>query len=166
MPALAADQINPHAETRVVEITPEKPRPQNRIRRFSIADLSGWVERRLVAQFPHIKTQSMSSFVYQLISDNDCSFLYQEHAVALAQFVRPHVFGAVPVIHERFVWAEDPSNRAHLTRAAEFYTEWKNWATRMGVDVLIVMENTDVFVDSIEKRLGTLRKKPQTFARI
>lgn len=169
MTALAADQINPARVTHVEQMTADAPRPQNAIRRFEIADLSrhgGWILKRLTQQYPHIPERSLGAFLYQMVSNNEFSFLCSEHAVGLAALVKGNALTAVPLIQEQFCWAEDPSNKSHVAAAADFYGEWRTWASNMSLDVLVVMENSDVPSDQIEKQLGPLRKKPQVFARV
>jgi hypothetical protein len=172
MPAqapLAADQINPTLRTNVVEITPEALRPQNTVRRFEFADLSrhgGWLMKRLTRQYPHMPEQVLAAFLRSMLSNNEFSFICQDHAVGLAQLVHPGGLVGGPIIREEFCWAQNPSEKIHVAAAAEFYAEWRRWGTTMGVDVIVVLENSDVPADMIEKHLGALRKKPQTFARI
>ena len=169
MTALAADKIDPYGRTNVVEITPEAGRPQNAIRRFSTADLSrhgGWLLKRLSQQYPGVPERSLGAYLYSMTSNNEYSFLSSDHGAALAQLSRSSTLVSLPIIREEFCWAENPQDKQHVAAAALFYGEWRQWATSMGVDVLIVKENTDVPDDLIEKQLGPLRKKPQVFARI
>src|ERR1700758_3969089 len=83
---------------------------ENAIRRFGIADLArhgGWIMRRLQKGRPDLNDRAMFTWLSGLIESNEHLFLYQEHAVALAQVVREEMLAGKPVVRERFVFAEE-----------------------------------------------------------
>jgi hypothetical protein len=139
------------------------------IRRFSEADLSqhgGWIMRRLMERYPHHNERAIANFLRGLLASNEHLFLYNDHAVALAQVVRTFSLEATPIVQERFVWAEDPDNVLHINSAAAFYDWIANWAKSMDIDKIVVEEMTDVPHEKIKEKLGRLFTAPLTFARI
>lgn len=139
------------------------------IRRFSEADLSehgGWIMRRLIERYPHQNERGIANFLRGLLNSNEHLFLYQDHAVALAQVVRTFSLEALPIVQERFVWAEDPSNALHIHAAAAFYDWFASWAKGMETDKIVVEEMTDVPHEKIKEKLGRLYTAPLTFARV
>ena len=139
------------------------------IRRFSEADLSehgGWIMKRLMERYPQHNERSIANFLRGLLNSNEHLFLYQDHAVALAQVVRTFTLEALPVVQERFVWAEDPNNVLHVNAAAVFYERFADWAKSMETDKIVVEEMTDVPHEKIKEKLGRLYTAPLTFARV
>lgn len=136
------------------------------IRRFTHADLSehgGWIAKRMLKMLPALNEQQVRGWVASLVSSNDYLFLYQKHAVALAQVLYGETPGGAPVIRERFVFAEE----GHVDEAAEFYAEFKRWAKGLNADVILVEEMTDVSHDKIKEVLGgRLFTRQQVFARV
>jgi|ERR1700681_2630375 len=141
------------------------PPPLVPIRRFEVADLSkhgGWIMRRLQKAYPHQNDRSMAGWLREIIGSNEFLFLYQEHAVALAQTLRTSTLDAKPIIMERFVFAEE----GHVDAAAEFYGEFALWAKRQEVTTIVVEEMSDVPHEMIRERLGRLFTRQQVFARL
>lgn len=139
------------------------------IRRFSEADLSehgGWIMARLMARYPQKNERALATFLRGVINSNEYLFLYQEHAVALAQQIRTFDLEAEPIVQERFVWAEDPENALHQACAAAFYDEFLRWAASMQITKIVVEEMTDVPHEKIKEKLGRLFTAPLTFARV
>jgi hypothetical protein len=125
------------------------------IRRFEMADLSKhglWLMKRLLQAFPDMTEQSAGGYIRSILYSNDSYFLFQEHAVALAQFVSGYDMRAKPVVQERFVFVENKSDDSQIEAAADFYTEFYRWALLKGIEEIIVDENTDVPRALIEER--------------
>ena len=129
------------------------------VRRFELADLSlhgPWLMKKFAAVFPDLTEQWIAGYLRGTLYSNEMMFLYQDHAVALAQIVHSPGIKPVKVVQERFVWVEDREDKAQLEAAADFYTHMKQWAKRMDAERIIVCENTDVPKSLIEARLGRL----------
>lgn len=139
------------------------------VRRFQEADLrqhGGWIMQRLIERFPHHNERFMAGWLTQLIVSNEYLFLYQNHAVGLAQRVFTHTLDAMPIVQERFVFAEDAQNALHVQAAASMYGEFHRWAKSQGIDKIIVEEMTDVPHDQIKPYLGRLFTTQIIFARV
>lgn len=145
---------------------PLRPAPEpQRIRRFELPDLSrhgGWIMKRLQKTYPHMNDRALASWLQGILDRNEYLFLYQDHAVALAEVLRPSTLAPKPVVQERFVFAEE----GYAETAAEFYTEFKQWAKSQDIDVIIVEETTDVPHDLIKEKLGRVFERKQLFARV
>src|ERR1700689_1758205 len=103
------------------------------VRRFELADLSKhgpWLMKRFVAKFPDLSEKQIAGFLNGMITNNEHIFLYQDHAVALAQVVYSPGIKLVRVIQERFVWVEDARDKNQLDDAADFYDHFKREAQR------------------------------------
>src|ERR1700678_285114 len=127
------------------------------IRRFEIADLSRhgpWLMKRFLAKFPEMGEKQIAGYLGGMIVNNEHVFLYQDHAVALAQIVFSPGIKPVRVIQERFVWVENREDKDQLSDAADFYDQFKVWAQRQSVERIIVCEDSDVPKTLIEQRLG------------
>src|ERR1035437_5147816 len=117
------------------------------VRRFELADLSQhgpWLLKRFASMFPEINEQRIAGYLRGLIYDNEHKFLYQDHAVALAQLIHSPGIKTVKIVQERFVWVEDRVGKEQLDMAAEFYNHMKVWAKRQDAERIIVCENTAV----------------------
>src|ERR1700690_2522471 len=129
------------------------------VRRFEPADLSQhgpWLIKRFMAKFPDMPEKAFAGYLSRLVWDNEHMFLYQPHAVALAQLVHSPGIKTVKIVQERFVWVEDRNDKDQLEHAADFYLEMKLWGTRQSVERIIVCEDTDVPKALIEARLGLI----------
>lgn len=129
------------------------------VRRFELADLSAhgpWLLKRFAALFPDMTENQIAGYLRGTLYNNEHLFLYQDHAVALAQIVSTPGIKPVKVVQERFVWVEDPKDKAHLEAAGDFYEHFKVWAQRQGAERLIVCENTDVPKALIEQHVGRI----------
>lgn len=127
------------------------------MRRFDIADLTThgpWLLKRFSAKFPEMHEQQIAGYLRGLIYDNEHRFTYQDHAVALFQFVYSHGIKPVRFIQERFVWIEDKADKEQMEAAADFYDDVHRWARGNGAERIIVCEDTDVPKSLIEARLG------------
>lgn len=129
------------------------------VRRFELADLSThgpWLLKRFAALFPDMTENQIAGYLRGTLYNNEHLFLYQDHAVALAQIVSTPGIKPVKVVQERFVWVEDPKDKAQLEFAGDFYEHFKVWARRQGAERLIVCENTDVPKPLIEQHVGRI----------
>jgi hypothetical protein len=89
------------------------------IRRFELADLSKhgpWLMKRFLAKFPDMGDKQIAGYLNGLIVNNEHIFLYQDHAVALAQIVFNPGIKRVVVLQERFVWVENREEAAIVRR--------------------------------------------------
>lgn len=139
------------------------------VRRFEPADLSQhgpWLLKRFAVLFPEFTEQKIGGYLSNLVWDNEHSFLYQPHAVALFQVTHSPGIKTTKVVQERFVWVEDPKDKEQLEAAADFYTHIKLWATRQSAERIIVMENSDVPKALVELRLGRLFDTKISYARL
>jgi len=156
------------AEAVRVEIKSEPHAPVT-VRRFSIADLSqhgAWILRRLQILFPDMPEQWIGGWMRGLIWNNEHLFLYQDHAVSLAQIVHSPGIKTTKVVQERFVWVENREDKEQLALAADFYTHMKVWAGRQGAERIVVCESSDVPKSLIEARLGRLFDTKISHARV
>lgn len=143
------------------------PQPAVTIRRFEIPDLDRhgrWIMRRLLKTYTHLNEQQMQGWLRGLIYSPEYLFLYQPHAVAMAQLLRPNPLDPKSVVWERFVFAEE----GHVEEAASFYSEFQRWAKSQNptVEVIIVNEMTDVPQEMIKDRIGRLFSRQQWFVRL
>ncbi len=138
-------------------------------RRFELADLSkhgGWLMKRFALAFPEVPERTIAGYLRGLIEQGEYCFLYQEHAVMLAQIVHLPGFKVSMVVQERFVWVEDKTNKEQLEAAADFYDHMHEFAHRRNAERMFVCENTDVPKNLIENRLGRLFDTKITHARV
>ena len=146
----------------------DRPAPVT-VRRFSTADLSehgGWILKRLQLQFPDMPERFIGGWLSSLISNNENLFLYQPHAVALAQIVSTPSLRPGKMVQERFVWIEDKTDKDQIELAADFYDSILQWGKAQGAERIIVCENSDVPKTKIEERLGRLFNTTIVHARI
>lgn len=139
------------------------------IRRLELADLSRhgiWLVARLLSAYPHLTQRELQGWLRGIVTSNEFLFLYQENSVALAQLIRNMTLTPKPIIYERFVFAEDKDNPAHIAQAAAFYGEIGRWAKTQSVENILVEEMTDVPHDQIKEYLGRLYTRQQVFARV
>lgn len=139
------------------------------VRRFEIADLSRhgpWLLKRFAIIFPDLDEKYVAGYLSRLVYDNEHMFLYQDHAVALAQIVNSPGIKTVKIIQERFVWVEDRSDKDQLELAADFYEHMRVWAKRQSAERIVVCENTDVPKSLIEARLGRVFDTKISHARV
>ena len=139
------------------------------IRRFEIADLSRhgpWLLKRFAAKFPDMPEKGFAGYLNGLIVNNEHIFLYQDHAVALAQIVFSPGIKPTRAIQERFVWVESREDKEQLSDAADFYDQFKLEAKRRDVERIIVCEDSDVPKTLIEQRLGRVFDTRVSYARV
>lgn len=139
------------------------------VRRFELADLSRhgpWLMKRFVAKFPDMSERTVAGYLNGLITNNEHIFLYQDHAVALAQIVNSPGIKVVRMLQERFVWVEDAKDKDQLDDAADFYDHFKREALRRDAERIIVCEDTDVPKMLIEARLGRVFDTKVSHARV
>ena len=134
------------------------------IRRFQPADIRqhDWIVERLIAAFPHQTRFSLPGWLQNIVFANEFLFLFQEHAVALAEITSEFSLSGDKVVIERFVFAE----KGHEAEAAQFYTEFHRWAASHGVKTIVVQEMSDVPHEMIKERLGRIFTRQQQFARV
>jgi hypothetical protein len=139
------------------------------IRRFEIPDLARhgkWIMPRLMLAFPHLGERAAAGFLNSIVYNNEHLFLYQPHAVALAQVISSHSLTAKPIIFERFVWVENPDDKEQVAAAADFYDHFVKWGKQMSVEVMIVEEMSDVPHDLIKQHAGRIFNRQQQFVRL
>ena len=154
------------AETATVE---EKPLDIPAMRRLQTADLTehgAWILERLLKQHPNHNQRSIIGWLHGLTDSNEHLFLYQPHAVCLAERVFTYTLDAKPLVFERFVFCEDKDNALHQMEASWFYPEMLRWAKQAGIDKVFVMEKSDVPDDMVRKRVGRVHEVKQFFARV
>jgi hypothetical protein len=129
------------------------------IRRFEMADLSkhgSWLIKRFTLKFPNFTERAIAGYLANLPYNNEHLFLYQDHAVALAQLVHSPGIRTVKIVQERFVWVEDRTVKEQLENAADFYLSMHQWGKAQDVERIVVCEDTDVPKAMIEARLGRI----------
>lgn len=139
------------------------------IRRFDTADLSRhlkWLLPRMTKAYPHMNERAVVTFLQTITYNNEWKLCCSDEAVALAQVMSAHTLDASSIVHERFVWVENPEDKEQVKNAAEFYVEFYRWAKTLGASVIIVEENTDVPHDMIKEKLGRIFTRQQQFARV
>lgn len=139
------------------------------IRKFDTADLSvhgQWIVPRMMQAFPHFNERAVASFLQTINYNNEYLMLFADTGVALAQVLSAHTLDAKPIIYERFVWVQDRENKDQIKHATEFYTEFYRWGKRLGVEVMIVEENSDVPHELVKEKLGRIFTRQQQFARL
>ena len=138
------------------------------VRRFDTADFSKhgkWLLPRMV-QHTGMTEQAAAGWLRNFVFSNEHMFLYQDHAVALAQAVRGYGLRNQLIIQEQFVWVEDRESKSQLADAAAFYDHLLSWARLQGAEQLIAMEASDVPQPLIEERIGRLFKFETRYARV
>lgn len=138
-------------------------------RRFERPDIDKhavWFIPRLLKNYPHLTERSVYTWLLNILDSNEFMFLYQDHAIALAQVVaysmRPDA-----LVEEIFVWCENPEDKVQQVDAAYFYDHFYLWAKRKGLPTLIVEESSDVPHDAVRERLNKrLFERKQIFAKV
>ena len=146
-----------------------EPREPAFVRRFELADLSRhgpWLMKRFALAFPEVPERTIAGYLRGLIESAEYMFLYQDHAVALAQLIHLPGFKVTSVVQERFVWVEDKNSKDQLEAAADMYDHMHEFAKRRAAERMFVCENTDVPKPLIEQRLGRLFDTKVTHARV
>lgn len=126
------------------------------LRRFELADFHKhvWLSARLTKAYPEMGERYVLGWLRNLIYDATFCFQYQDHAVGLCGLVRAYGLQPRPMIVEKFVFAEDPANPAHVEAAAQMYVEFANWGTFMQCDRMVVGSLTDVPKETIKAKIG------------
>lgn len=153
----------------LTEAVEEIVREPATVRRFESPDLSrhgAWLMKRFQLKFPNFTEQAIGGYLSGLIYNNEHMFLYQPHAVALAQLVHSPGIRPVKLVQERFVWVEDRSDKSQLEDAADFYLHMRQWGKRQEAERIIVCEETDVPKTLIEVRLGRIFDTKVSHARV
>jgi hypothetical protein len=120
----------------------------------------------MMKAYPHLNERAVATFLQNIIYNNEFLILFRDDSVALAQVSMAHALTGPPIVHERFVWCKDPTDKRQQEGAAEFYTHFRRWAKTMEVTTLIVEENSDVPHEMIKEKLGRIFQRQQQFARI
>ena len=138
------------------------------IRRFQTIDLTtaAWVLPRLVQAYPHLDEWRAKGWLESLVNNNEFLFLYTDGAVALAQLQRSHTLAPKPIVQEHFVFVKDPADKALVARAAGVYSEFLAWSKRLGCDILIVEERSDIPHDLIKAKLGRVFQRQVQYAKV
>lgn len=139
------------------------------VRRFQTADLSThakWVLPRLLQAFPHLSEQQAAGWLRGVCDSNEHLFLRLPRAVGLAQVLGDHTLAPRQRVVERFVWCENPADKEQVAAAALLYDEFARWGKKLGCEVLIVEEMTDVPHDAIKAQLGRVYTRQEQFARL
>ena len=138
-------------------------------RRFEIPDLDRhgvWFLPRFLAQFPHLNQRQAVGWLRSVCYNNEFMFLFQDHAIGLAQVVSEHTLQAKPVVWERFVFVEDKSNPAHIEQGASFYEMFGKWAVQKSIEQVIVEQITDIPREKIREKLGRVVTQELQIARV
>jgi hypothetical protein len=138
------------------------------VRRFQLPDLDrhSWFLPRFLKEFPHLNERSAIGFLRGIIYSNEFLFLFQERGVALAQLVTSGGLEPEPIVWERFVWVEDPTNADQQKAAVYMYPSIVKWAKSMGVSVIHVENKTDVSHDLIKAQAGRVYETQQKYLRV
>jgi hypothetical protein len=139
------------------------------VRRFETADLSRhgpWLLKRFMLKFPNFTEGAIAGYLSGLVFNNEHMFLYQNHAVALAQLTHSPGIRPVKLVQERFVWVEDRNNKSQLEDAADFYNHMRQWGKRQDAERIIVCEESDVPKTLIVARLGRVFDTTVSHARV
>jgi hypothetical protein len=126
------------------------------IQRFTQSNLTscGWFLHRLVAKYPVKNEIGWANYIRSMCDRNDCLFIAQPHAVALAEVVQTDTLAGKRVVQERFVWCENRLSAEQVEAAADFYDEFHRWAASLGIEEIVVAKETDVPTEMIKARLG------------
>lgn len=138
------------------------------VSRFEIGDLSrhgGWLIPRLVTAL-ELPEQRLGGWLRSAIDSNEYLFLAQENSVALAQVQSANGLADKPIVRERFVLIQDVESVAQQKEAADFYDNFRQWAKRLGAEIILVEELSNVPAEMIKEKLGRIYSRQQQFARI
>lgn len=153
------------SETIVLEKPPAIEPPFTR--RFERPDIDrhrAWFIPRLLKSYPQLTDRTVLGWLISALESNEFMFLYQDHAVALAQ-VCAYSLRPEAVIEEIFVWCEQPQSKENQQQAAHFYDHFYNWAKRKSIATLVVQESTDVPAEMIRQELGNTEQGKRLFER-
>lgn len=134
-------------------------------RRLQPADLTEhaqWLLPRVTRSFPHITQRFAIGWLQSLLFSNQALFLYMPCGVALAETTQSFSLDPAPTIIERFVWLRDPKDKAQQAAGLLFYDEIMRWAQQQQVERSILLENSDVPIPDVERRVGRLFKVKQS----
>ncbi len=143
--------------------------PQLSPRRFEVPDLSrdgGWVLQRLRKVYKHLNEQQLAGWLRGIVYNNEFLFLWLPNAVALAQVERSHTLSPAPVVREHFVWANDPKDPHHLGQATQMYERFREWAKQQDASTIIVAEQSDVPLETIQKMFERIGERKQKFVKV
>lgn len=143
----------------------EKLRDPPAIRRFELPDLfkhGPWLVKRLLQVYPHKTREQLEGWLRGIAGHNEFLFLYMEHGVALATFMREDPLAPKPYVQEIFVLAEE----GHAEECAVFYDEFARWARGLGIDIICVEKMSDVPHESIKARIGRIFTRQVQFVRL
>lgn len=136
-------------------------------RRFERPDIdkhAAWFVPRLLKVYPQLTARSTQTWLLSILESNEFMFLYQDHAIGLAQ-VCAYSLRPEAIIEEIFVWCENPQNKENQQQAAHFYDHFYQWAKRKGIATMTVQENSDVPPELIRKQLGSDEQSKRLFER-
>jgi hypothetical protein len=130
-----------------------------------MADMTShrWLIPRLMKVNPHLTMRNAQGWLSSIINSNEFLFLRQDHSAALAQCIRSFILDPIPVVQERFVFAEEEK---YIDEASAFYDDFGRWAKGMGCKNILVNENSDVPMILIRDRLGLVIDVTRYLARL
>lgn len=138
-------------------------------RRFSVGDLTEhgpWLMPRLVKAYPHLNEHVVAGWLRSFIDSREHLFLYLPHAVGMAQLINTYSLNGKPVVVERFVWAQNRANPAHLDQAVSLYTDMAAWAKGLGVSILVFGDSSDVPRERINDKFGRIYQRTEQYVRL
>lgn len=138
-------------------------------RRFERPDIdrhAAWFIPRLLKSYPHLTERSIQTWLLNILNSNEFMFLFQDHAIALAQTVQ-YGLRSEAIVEEQFVWCEDPLSKDNQADAAYFYDHFYEWAKRKGLSTVVVEESSDVPHDAVREKLNKrLFERKLIFAKV
>jgi hypothetical protein len=138
------------------------------VRRFELPDMdrhATWFMPRFLQKYPHLNERSAIGFLRGIIYSNEFQFLFQDKAVALAQLVGSGGLEPDPIVWERFVWVETPSDAKQQQAAAFFYPRIVKWAKGLGAKNIHVENSTDVPSEMIKAQVGRIYDTAQRYVK-
>lgn len=159
-------------QARIIDDAPAAPKPEVKVpatngavwhpppfRRFERPDIERhgqWLLPRVVETFRHLDERRAASFLINQLYANEFMFLYNDHAVGLAEIVPENIWQPQPVVWERFVFLQDKEDTRHIEEGADFYTEFARWAQMKRATTIVVEQATDVPREDIKRKLGRI----------
>lgn len=142
------------------------PPPFRRFERPDIERHGQWLLPRVSEAFPHLDQRQAASFLINQLYANEFMFLYNDHAVGLAEVIPENIWQPLPVVWERFVFLQDKEDARHIEEGAAFYTEFARWAVMKRAATIVVEQQTDVPHEVIKTRLGRIFTQEMQIAKV
>lgn len=138
-------------------------------RRFERPDIdrhAAWFIPRLLKSFPHLTERSVYTWLLNILDSNEFMFLFQDHAIALAQTVQ-YGLRSEAIVEEQFVWCEKSTDKEQQADAVYFYDHFYQWAKRKGLSTVVVEESSDVPHEMVREKLNKrLFERKLIFAKV